>query len=146
MLSEINLADNIYDIFETDETIENLFETSKMVDYFERMPSTMPVSEREYMGIFFRADNERRLYKREGYDVLTYLGDLGGLLDVVLVLGFLFTSFFASRLFKAALIGQVYRIQRYNKDFSQFYETKEVGKLTTESEFTSSEDEFKSNP
>ena len=57
------------------------------------------------MNIFIRSDNEQRLYKREGYSALDYLGDLGGLLDVLLIMGGLFTAIFAKKLFKAALIG-----------------------------------------
>ena len=74
------------------------------------MRSDMPIEEREYLGIFFRADNENKLYKRIGYDILTYLGDLGGLLDVVVVIGQFSATLFASRLFQAALVGQAYRI------------------------------------
>ena len=70
----------------------------------------MPTSEREYLGIFFRADNAHSVYKRVGYDVLTYLGDLGGMIDIVVVIGALFTGLFASRLFRAALISQAYRV------------------------------------
>ena len=70
----------------------------------------IPLEEREYLSIFFRADNENKLYKRIGYDILTYLGDLGGILDVVVVAGHVCTTIFASRLFQAALIGQAYRI------------------------------------
>ena len=124
MKNEISLNDNILDIFEMDERTEELFEISRMVDYDQRQIDA--VADRTYLSLFFRAENQSRQYKRVGYDVLTYLGDLGGLLDFVLMFGFLFTSCFATKLFSAALIGQVYRIQRYAKDFTQFYQTKEV--------------------
>lgn len=58
-----------------------------------------------------RAAGITRSYSREGYDVLTYLGDLGGLMDILLVAGQMMTSVFASKLFTAALIGQLYRVQ-----------------------------------
>jgi len=58
-----------------------------------------------------RADNEQRLYKREGDDVLTYLGDLGGLMDILLITGSTLTGLFSAKLFRAALIGSAYRIQ-----------------------------------
>ena len=57
------------------------------------------------MSIYLRSYNEQRFYKREGYSALDYLGDLGGLLDVLLIVGGLFTAIFAKKLFKAALIG-----------------------------------------
>ena len=110
MKSAIELNDNVWDIYDTEKRTEYLFETSRRYDYFNRMSDGMDRAEREYLGIFFRADNERRLYKREGYDILTYLGDLGGLLDFVLLLGWLVTTVFAGKLFEAALIGASYRI------------------------------------
>ena len=110
MKNEMLLNDNIYDIYGLDSRSENLFEISRMVDYTQRISDTTPVADREYLSLFFRAENQSRLYRRVGDDVLTYLGDLGGLLDFVLLLGFLSSSCFASKLFSAALISQVYRV------------------------------------
>ena len=81
------------------------------------MPANMPKSEKEYLGIFFRAENEHRVYKRIAYDILTYLGDLGGLMDILFAIGGLCTGIFASKLFQAALIRQAYRVQSYFRDF-----------------------------
>ena len=118
MESEILMQDNYMDIFDIDEKTVNLYEISRMVDYYQRNPEGMKVADREYMNVYLRAENQSRFYKRVGYDILTYLGDLGGLLDFVLALGFAITSFFSTKLFSAALIGQVYRVQRYARDFS----------------------------
>ena len=82
--------------------------------------------EREYVTIYFRADQSKRLFKRESYDILTYLGDLGGLMDVLLMLGKISTSIFATKLLSAALISKLYRVQAYTRDFTQFYETKDI--------------------
>ena len=38
------------------------------------------------------------------YDILQYLGDLGGLLDIVLLIGAFLTSMFVGKLFTGALI------------------------------------------
>ena len=43
--------------------------------------------------------------------MLTYLGDLGGLFEIALSLGSLFTSFVVGRMFNASLIDSVYRTQ-----------------------------------
>ena len=132
MKSDITYSDNIWDIFDSSEKTQSLYEISRMVDYTKRVKED--ATRMTYLSMYFRADSQARIYKRISYDILTYLGDVGGLLDFVLLMGFLFTSFFASKLFNAALIGQVYRVQRYSRDFSQFYETKEAVKLTTESD------------
>ena len=84
---------------------------------------------------------EKREYKRIGYDLLTFLGDVGGLLDIVLVMGHMLTMFFAARLFQGALVGEAYKIQNYFTDFSQFYGTKKEENLTTESVVVSSSSE-----
>ena len=70
----------------------------------------IPLGDREYLNIYFRADNDLRIYKREGYDLLGYLGDLGGFLDVLIIFGHLMTYMIAGKLFKAALMGQAYRL------------------------------------
>lgn len=84
--------------------------------------------------MFLRQDSERRIYKREDYDMITYLGDLGGLFEVVRAFGMVITSPFVARLFYAALVSNLYLIQSYLRDMTPYYETKKRdGKLTTES-------------
>ena len=84
--------------------------------------------------MFLRQDSERRIYKREDYDMVTYLGDLGGLFEVVRAFGMVITSPFVARLFYAALVSNLYLIQSYLRDMTPYYETKKKdGKLTTES-------------
>ena len=133
MQSEISLKDNVWDIFDQYETEEPMFETSKSINYNQVIPAGTPIAKREYISIFFRADSEQRFYKREGYDMLTFLGDLGGLFDIIMIIGWGLTSIFAGNLLTAALIGEVYKIQNYFRDSSEFYETKNLDKLTTES-------------
>ena len=87
-----------------------MYEISRMQDYYELNSKDLPVEERKYLSVFLRADNQSHIYKRVSYDILTYLGDLGGLLDSVLLIGFIFTSFFAGKMFKAAMINQFYRV------------------------------------
>jgi len=69
-----------------------------------------PLADREYLNIYFRADNDRTIYKRQAYDLLGYLGDLGGFLVVLIVFGHLMTYLIVGKLFKAALMGQAYRV------------------------------------
>ena len=138
MESIINLKDNILDIFDTEEFDVPIFEVSKRVDYSSVIPHNSRLAKREYISIFFRADSENRFYKREGYDLLTFLGDLGGLFDICMIMGMSLTSIFAGRMFTAALIRSAYRVQKYFRDSSQFYETTSRHKLTTESQSQSS--------
>ena len=62
------------------------------------------------MRIFFLADNKQMLYAREDYSLLVYLGDIGGLLDFVLIFGWALSHKFVLRLLHAAIVGRVYRL------------------------------------
>ena len=105
------MKDNIYDLFDISETEVQLFEVAARVDYFYRVPDEVTLEDKRYLKIYLRANNEQRLYKREGYDMLTYLGDLGGLADVLLIAGSSLTGLFSAKLFQAALISSAYKIQ-----------------------------------
>ena len=63
------------------------------------IPSEVPLSERRYVSIYLRQDENVRRYKREEYDILTFLGDLGGLLDIILLARVAVSSPFVVRLF-----------------------------------------------
>ena len=137
--SIITMKNDIWDFFDIYEKEIPFVEASNRVDYYNLIPEDTAVADREYMSIFFRADSENRIYKLEGYDILTFLGDIGGLFDIIIVLGMGITSMFAGQLFMAALISDSYNIQSYFRDSSEFYEArKNDNKLTTESESKSS--------
>ena len=93
------------------------------------------------MKLYFRQAEFIKIYKREEYDMLTYLGDMGGLLDIIIFVGMCLSSSIVSRLFYAALVKQTYRIQQYMKDMTPYYESKKKnGDLTTESDSKDSDD------
>ena len=90
------------------------------------------MKDREYVSLYLRADQMHNFYKREEYDLLSYFGDLGGLQGIVMGLGYLVSAPLVNRLFKAALVEKNYRVQRYDIDDSQYYETKLAGEVTPE--------------
>ena len=110
MKSSVILQDNPFDILEQEEVEIDIFQEKQRYEYQQRITSETKVEDREYVKIYFRAENARRVYQRQGYDILAYLGDLGGLLDVLLVVGKVMTAIFTSKLFIAALISEAYRI------------------------------------
>ena len=66
---------------------------------------------RNYINVFLRSHNQQRVYKRETYDIFTYISDLGGGFDVlVIVIGSL-SGLLSANLFKAAFVEAAYRIQ-----------------------------------
>ena len=109
MNSEISVKDDAYDILDQDQVEYSVIEEHMRQEHYtvvdsDREDSTTSVA-KSYIEINLRAASIKRVYKREVVDVLTYLGDLGGLLDVLLVVGQMLTSIVASKLFTAALIG-----------------------------------------
>ena len=80
-------------------------------------------------------------YKREEYGLLSYFGDMGGLLSCLLFFGYAISSVFVSRLLRAALVKKMYRVQQYLLDKADFYDTSlNGGKLTSESDSNSDND------
>lgn len=49
--------------------------------------------------LYLRYDNHYDIYERKVYSMLELLGDIGGLLEVIYVMGYLFVGFFTHRLF-----------------------------------------------
>ena len=87
---------NIFDIYDQDEKQVPLFEPKQRIDYYKPITSDSPVADRTYIAIYFRAESAKNFYTREGYDILTFLGDLGGLFDIIFLLGASMSSIFAS--------------------------------------------------
>ena len=63
------------------------------------IPGDLPVKDRKYLAVFIRADQVERIFKLEAYDILSFLGDLGGLLDITLLFGSFLSSALAFRIF-----------------------------------------------
>lgn len=110
MQSVINLKDKVWDIFDATEYEINFFEKSYTQKVPFYIPPETPREDREYVKLYLRADAQLRFYKREEYDLLSYFGDLGGLLDLVMLSGWLLSTLFVSRLLQASLVKSAYRI------------------------------------
>ena len=72
--------------------------------------------------------------------MLEFLGDMGGLIQIVFLIVYLPVSFIVERNFKAAIISDAYKVQKYHADTTEYYESKtdarqkKTHKLTSESE------------
>ena len=60
--------------------------------------------------IYFRASSKRRVYSIEPYKILEFLGELGGLLEFFLAIGFIITYKFVKNQYERALIGDTYQV------------------------------------
>ena len=58
MQSEIQFNSAAVDLYDTNTQTQEIFEMSRSLDYYNRMPEGIESKEREYVKIYFRADNE----------------------------------------------------------------------------------------
>ena len=65
------------------------------------------------IAVYIRADKLYDSYERKVTDILTLLGDLGGLLEFFCMIGGLLVSFIAQKLFMASIIKKTYHIRKY---------------------------------
>ena len=94
-------------------------------------------SDNELYTMYLRASPSTRTYSRISYTMLNYLGDLGGLIDIVWILGGVITAILIRNKFEAAVISDSYQIQKYNRDYSEYYSSSNSVKekvLTSSSE------------
>ena len=111
MESVVSMSGSLFDIFEQNSIEKKFFEENNRVYYNKRMPENLPLHDKEYLRIFMRHFPVHRIYRLEGYDVLTYLGDLGGLFEIAFSLGKLLSAMFIGNFFQVALIRAAYKIQ-----------------------------------
>ena len=76
-----------------------------------------------YSDIYFRAATKKRFYSLEPYKILDLLGDMGGLLDIVMALGVLVTMNVVRKVFNRSLLSDAYQVQGYTENKSEFYES-----------------------
>ncbi len=60
-----------------------------------------------------------RQHSRRTKKMLDFLGEIGGLLEVVSAVGFFCTSTFVVRAMNSAMVNEVYHIQKYSRDHSE---------------------------
>lgn len=122
--STVAVEDNIYDLLEALSEEYTFYEVTKSERVQKRQRMSKPLSEREFVRIYLRADIKSLFYKREKYDLLDYLGDLGGLKEIVFFIGYLITNHVVERMLMAHLVAKTYKIQNYGTEKSQYYATR----------------------
>ena len=55
--------------------------------------------------------------------MIEYLGDIGGLIQIIMIVGTFFVGFIIERQFLAAMVRDTFQIQRYFDDQSEYYKT-----------------------
>ena len=89
---------------------ESIFELSQRLTTFEIPNGRENPADQVFASIQFRADNSMRYHKRQTYRLIEYLGDIGGLIELVWIGGSLFVGFIIERQFNAAMVSETYQI------------------------------------
>ena len=63
--------------------------------------------------------NNKSIFKREAYTVLTLLGDFGGFVDALVLIVGLFTSFYSARMFTVAFSSELPSNDQQNMQLSE---------------------------
>jgi hypothetical protein len=66
------------------------------------------------VAVYFRSDKFFDSYSRQVTDLLTLLGDIGGLKEFFLLIGSIFVNYLASRMFMSSIVRRIYQIRRYD--------------------------------
>ena len=75
----------------------------------------------EYATVFLRTSQSVREYRRSVGSMLDFLGDTGGLFEIVALFVYVIIKLVVERNFRAAIISDAYKVQKYNRDQSEYY-------------------------
>ena len=110
MENTIRLKEKVWDIYDFTEKDVQIFEHHNSQHIPQYIPPSTLQKDREYVTLYLRPVASSKLYQREEYDLLTYFGEMGGLIEFFVFFGWIITHFFVSRLLLADLVKQVYRV------------------------------------
>lgn len=66
------------------------------------------------MGVFLRSDKKYDVYSRKVNDILTLMGDIGGLSEALLAIGMLLVGFISQKMFMSKIVRKIYHIRKYD--------------------------------
>lgn len=82
------------------------------------------------IAVYLRYDKSYDSYERKVDDIMTLLGDVGGLQGILFMFGQMLVGFFASKYFMSKIIRKIYQIRKYENFLEDGQEDK--GSLETE--------------
>ena len=99
-------------MFEFFEKEWSIFEYIRHYSYTEvpKWTEKDPLKEREYAAIYIRSENFSRNYTRRTYGLIEYLGDLGGIQEIIFAVCGYLVGFLIQRMFNAELVQDIYKV------------------------------------
>ena len=117
------------------ETELDFFEYRSHYRYSERVRIQNNLADRTYYVVTLLKDDSTRRYTRSVQSFLGYIGDLGGIIEILMLISAFLISPLVEREIFAALASESYQIQKYTKDQSEYYPSSR-GALTGEFNLT----------
>ena len=138
--SEVVFDDSAFKLFQSEKQA-HIFEFDNRYQYDEINLDERPES---YFKLYLRSDPTQVVYHRSVGSMLEFLGDMGGLIEIVFLFmgGIIFLII--DRNFKAELIRDTYKVQKYSRDQSEFYRSKKARESKVKHVITSESDSSQS--
>lgn len=76
-------------------------------------------SEGYLAAVYIRADKMFDSYERRVTDILTLLGDIGGLQDFFMMIGSLLVGYITQKMFMSTIVKKIYHIRKYENIISE---------------------------
>ena len=111
MKSKVEVNDNLFQLLRQP-LYKETFQFDKRHAY--NNPKKPDDKSRPLFTFYLRVSPSTRLYTRWQYSIMAYLGDLGGLIDIIQLVGLLLTTFLTRNVLEAAMITDSYQIQKFN--------------------------------
>ena len=93
----------------------------RFVEFTASNPWLQRKKAQSYSNIYFRLASKARSHRIDPYNIVDLLGDMGGLLDIVMAFGAILTAREVRRAFDRSLLRDAYQVQSYSRDQSEFY-------------------------
>ena len=144
--AHVELDDNQIKLFRDTKSF-----TVNELDFSQAHTALIDAEHLEYAAIFLRTSQVVREYNRSVGSMLDFLGDTGGLFEIVALFVYVMIKLVVERNFRAAIISDAYKVQMYNRDQSEYYVSEtahahdDKHELTPESN-TSSNDSLNTDP
>ena len=65
------------------------------------------------VAIYMRSDKMYDFYERKVNDLLTFMGDIGGLSEALINIGMLIVGFITQKMFMSKIVRKIYHIRKY---------------------------------
>ena len=78
--------------------------------------------------IYFRMGSMQRVYSNSPYSLLSLLGDLGGIFEIMMISGMTITLWVVVDAYESSLLNHTYQVQGYKDDQSELFPNKRTHK------------------